>query len=528
MSGSNGSAGGRWLPWAATAAFGLWIAFHAWVSEDTFITFRTIDNAVHGYGLRWNVDERVQTYTHPLWMLVNLPVYALVRDAAWTVTLVALVCSTAAFALLAARTRALPPSAALTLLAFAFLSRSLTLYSTSGFENPLGHLLLASFATVALRPDPMTPRRLGLLVCLACLSAVNRLDTALLFAPALALEARAACMRRGLAAVAWGALPLAAWLAFAFAYYGQFSPNTKFSKLSPTIPLAEYARHGAEYVGDLALRDPAAAAVLVAATGATALLAWRLAGGLPASAARRARLGLGLGSLVYGAYVIAVGGCFLSGRFWTLPLFAGLFLLADGADDRDATRPLDRPALPLVAGLLLVLAARLPLATALDGRKIMALPRARLTLTATGFERSEIAEDYYQRGLDFRRRAATSPARTVELSPQIGLTGLTAGPRVRIVDRYGIGDPLIARLPAAKETIYRVGHLARAIPRGYERARTADDPSLLEPPLDEVWTLLRTAQRAPLWSAERWRAVRALHDGTLTDLLAEYEPRPRR
>ena len=33
------------------------------VTEDAFITFRVIDNALHGYGLVWNAGERVQPYT---------------------------------------------------------------------------------------------------------------------------------------------------------------------------------------------------------------------------------------------------------------------------------------------------------------------------------------------------------------------------------------------------------------------------------------------------------------------------------
>ena len=49
----------------------------AWLSDDGFITFRTIDNFIHGYGLRWNVAERVQTYTHPLWMLLLIIPHAL-------------------------------------------------------------------------------------------------------------------------------------------------------------------------------------------------------------------------------------------------------------------------------------------------------------------------------------------------------------------------------------------------------------------------------------------------------------------
>ena len=36
-----------------------------------------MDNALHGDGLRWNPAERVQTYTHPLWMLLLLAATAI-------------------------------------------------------------------------------------------------------------------------------------------------------------------------------------------------------------------------------------------------------------------------------------------------------------------------------------------------------------------------------------------------------------------------------------------------------------------
>jgi hypothetical protein len=29
----------------------------AWICDDAYITFRTIDNFLHGFGLRWNVAE---------------------------------------------------------------------------------------------------------------------------------------------------------------------------------------------------------------------------------------------------------------------------------------------------------------------------------------------------------------------------------------------------------------------------------------------------------------------------------------
>ena len=43
-----------------SAGLGLYILVllqNAWLCDDAFITFRTIDNFVHGYGLTWNVAE---------------------------------------------------------------------------------------------------------------------------------------------------------------------------------------------------------------------------------------------------------------------------------------------------------------------------------------------------------------------------------------------------------------------------------------------------------------------------------------
>ena len=54
---------------------------NAWLSDDCYITFRSIWNFWQDFGLRWNVVERVQTYTHPLWLLILLPVYGVTGKA---------------------------------------------------------------------------------------------------------------------------------------------------------------------------------------------------------------------------------------------------------------------------------------------------------------------------------------------------------------------------------------------------------------------------------------------------------------
>src|SRR5690349_12530443 len=48
-----------------------------WVSDDGFITARSIQNLLEGHGLVANVGYRVQSFTSPLWMLLCLPLQRL-------------------------------------------------------------------------------------------------------------------------------------------------------------------------------------------------------------------------------------------------------------------------------------------------------------------------------------------------------------------------------------------------------------------------------------------------------------------
>ena len=51
-----------------------------WVSDDAFITLRTVSNFLQGYGLVWNAGERVQVFTHPLWMFLLIPFDLFIED----------------------------------------------------------------------------------------------------------------------------------------------------------------------------------------------------------------------------------------------------------------------------------------------------------------------------------------------------------------------------------------------------------------------------------------------------------------
>ena len=50
--------------------FTIYYFLNCYICDDAFITYRTVDNFTHGFGLRWNTIERVQTFTNPLWMFL--------------------------------------------------------------------------------------------------------------------------------------------------------------------------------------------------------------------------------------------------------------------------------------------------------------------------------------------------------------------------------------------------------------------------------------------------------------------------
>src|SRR6266446_4115614 len=182
----------------------------AWVCDDAYITFRTIDNFARGLGLRWNPAERVQAYTHPLWMALMVGARTATGELFFSSIALSLALSAAALVVFLRRIAGSADLAGLGLTALLF-SRAFLDYSTSGLENPLVHLLLALFLATWLRPTPASDGRTFRLVLLASLIATTRLDLLILLAPALLAIVLSRPSPRRLAAVGLGLLPLVAW-----------------------------------------------------------------------------------------------------------------------------------------------------------------------------------------------------------------------------------------------------------------------------------------------------------------------------
>ncbi|RMF73927.1 MAG: hypothetical protein D6744_15075, partial [Planctomycetota bacterium] len=95
----------------------------------------------------------------------------------------------------------------------------------------------------------------------------------------------------------------------------------------------------------------------------------------------------------------------------------------------------------------------------------------------------------------------------------IGLVGAYAGPTVYVIDENALCDPLLARLPARRDVRLRIGHMSRVIPEGYADSLRADRNLIRDPAIAALYDDVRLVTRGPIWTRQRWRAIRRLMFG---------------
>lgn len=478
----------------------------AWLSDDGYITMRTVDNFTAGRGLTWNPGERVQAYTHPLWMLLESGLYRIIPDAYYVQYALALSLSLAAVVTFAFAVAATPMTATLGLCIFV-VSKAFVDYSTSGLENPATHLLLFVFAAVFLH-KPATRKTTFALALLAALGMTNRMDAALLFAPALAVRLWSARSWRTLAVVALGSAPFVAWEIFSFLYYGSFLPNTAYAKLNSGVPAGAMTAQGLFYLLHTVRSDPVTMLVLLA--GLLAPLAALREGGMAGSGPRTLATALSAGAVLYLLYVVRIGGDFMGGRMLTPPLVLCAITLT-GPMAIPPRAVLIAIAVALIAGLA---SPHCPVYNVDPGR----LAKGRMDEHGVADERSFY---YHATGLlnvgpghglpehewiDAARATAASGQRVVVVE-HIGLFGYYVGPHVYVIDELALADPLLARIPPDVSDGWRVGHLRRRIPAGYVETIESGQNRIADARIAEMYERGRLITQGDLFDKQRWRAI---------------------
>ncbi len=537
----------------------------AWVTDDAYITFRAIKNLFDGYGPVWNVGERVQVFTHPLWMMAMSAAHALTREFFYAAITLNLALTLAAAMVLAFRL-ARSWSAACLGLGLLAASRAFTDFATSGLENALLHLLLA--VLLVLDDGARTRASAARFSFVAALCLLTRLDSLFLIAPAWVLVVRRVGLRRAAPAVIAGMAPFVAWELFSFLYYGSWLPNSALAKLNHGLPPGEMVVQGGHYLlnslrWDVVTLAGVALGVFAGVRG--------LRGGQDRQGATDARpaspWAWAAGVLLMLAYVVGVGGDFMSGRFLTAPLLVSVGILV--------ARPL--PPLPsrLIAAALATLFL-LPWTSSLPDRDYGPQWHAAIDDDGIADERS-----YYTRigslraswgeknwpdppryrdavqlkrdwpadpfadtlvqlgGLDAAdhwpppspRDENGKPYRMTVIRGAVGFIGYHLGPSVHVLDYHGLGDPLLARLPATvpdpilrdriprlKSLGWRIGHYFRRPPVGYARTLASGRNEIRDPDIARYYDVIRCITRDPVFDRQRLKTLWKFQFGAYEDL----------
>jgi arabinofuranosyltransferase len=508
----------RWILAAAVVAV-VWLYAYlvlraSWVSDDSIITLRTVDNFLHGYGLRWNVGERVQTYTHPLWLLwLIMAGWVSKADLVKVLFVSGWLMSGTVMVILVWKFRQRPYALLLGVTILA-LSKAYIDFSTSGLENPLSHLLAILFFLTAL--DCRGEKRLPLLFLLGGLAAVNRLDMILLYAPFLVYEIWITGWRKVWRPALVGLFPLIAWLIFSVVYYGFPLPNTAYAKLGAGIPQMTFLRMGWQYVQNSLLWGPITLTSVV------------FAGGLACLHKDKRYRWFMLGVLLYILLVVRDGGDFMSGRFFTTGLLLSVLVIIE-----TLPRLTWRSAL-ISLGIVVLLGAgvgeRSPIFQPItksqtpiwDGNHIA--DEGRFYCAYTCWQNLDNMKNFEwaKEGI-----AAAKSGISPQISGFIGMWGYYAGPAIDIIDYLGLGDPLMARLPMENNANWGHGHFPRYIPLGYVETVQLGVNTISEPCVNQAYTKLATVTAGPILSRERWKNILYLNSPWGMQSIESCRPAPK-
>lgn len=491
----------------------------AYVNEDAYITMRTVDNFVNGYGLRWNIAERVQTFTHPLWLILITAIYFFTHEAFYTLIFLSFAVSVATFyvTVIHFKKHSIGTVVILSILIF---SKAFIDFSSSGLENPATHLLLAVFLLFFLEgvdENFSNEKTVLLLSFVVGMATLNRMDTMLFFLPALSLILVKNRKSGTIKNIILGFLPFIAWEIFSVIYYGFPFPNTAYAKLYTGLGQVELVHEGFIYILNSLSWDPITLLTVFAGTSLTIYRgSWK-------------EKSIAFGVLLYIFYLVWIGGDYMSGRFFSGALLVSVILLARQLKEIESVEGV----IALVFIILVAYASPTPTLTSVDdetfqtGRTdvngIYDLRSYYFQTSGLIYARNNYQEPYHEwvfRGLMFR-----NSKKNYLVEGTIGYTGYFAGPRLFIIDPNALADPLLARLRPIKNEHWVPGHFAREVPNGYMETLRSGKNMFENHSLGEYYMKLWLIIREPVFSPARLETIWKMNTGQYDYLLQSYENR---
>ncbi|MBI3742126.1 MAG: hypothetical protein HY257_10290 [Chloroflexi bacterium] len=335
--------------------------------DDAYISFRYAQNAIHGYGLVFNPNERVEGFTNFLWTALFIPLEGARVDVGRASMLIGALFALGTLALVIHFARYVHAPRGVGILAALLLAAdgSFVLWGVAGLETPLFAFLIFAGALLYVKENQLDADERGLTqtkndvtrhpspVPLSgiffALAAMTRPEGALVFAITVAhqvalhvLFERRVFTRRDFARVfAFAAIFVPYWLARWF-YYKSFLPNSFYAKVSAAGPAAQIERgwnHLQQFVNvhlGWVVIVPLLAALALSLRAIFAKQSPNINSGIASSRRKLPLLAMtqiiwtsyfAIIILVYSAYIVYVGGDWSVGRFFAplLPFFYLLF-----------------------------------------------------------------------------------------------------------------------------------------------------------------------------------------------------------
>jgi arabinofuranosyltransferase len=464
----------------------------AWVSEDAFITLRHVDNFVAGDGPVFNVKERVEGFTHPLWFFIVSFFRWLGLSPKGAVILPGLVASFAALYVLFFRFRfsgvsdshpLLNPGAAVLIGAGAFID-----FGTSGLETGLSYLLLVLFAKyIAEDRWENQPLAMGLI---AALLVLNRPDFAVFFIYLFCfylydLFKRKIPFSRVARYLVFPAILVGGYQVFRLGYYAAMFPNPFYAKSGS----GSYFSQGFKYLLDLFQGSLLWAVLGLAILG----ILMNLRHGRI-----RNRSMIFFAGLVHGFFVVRGGGDFMHGRF-LLPAFILFAASISGAFDRFFKKKALHSIYATTACLALFILSFNILPVQLKGtyynhgisNERFAYYRDNIVPLKHLFTDTVILM-WKNIGRNYRTLSGKTKLDIRIAYKNVGFTGYYAGKMVYVVDELGLTDPVVSRISITHRE--RPGHEKHA-PLGYLIQR---DLTFHETPFP-LWNEIAETRFGILW-----------------------------
>jgi len=501
--------------------FSVVLVYSAWIHDDAYITFRTVDNFVNGYGLTWNISERVETFTNPLWMFFVTIFYFFTNEIYYTSIILSITISVLVVLIFAFKISKTVLGAILGVGIFIF-SKPFIDYSTSGLENPLTHLILAVFLLVYIKSrNNFDFKTLLVLSLITAFGVVNRLDTLVLFLPCLVYAFLKLPKIKGLYIVTIGLLPAIAWKGFSLFYYGFPVPNPAYAKVMNTgISKTEFIQHGFYYFEDLIRWHPLTFFIIIAGMS------------IPFLIKEKRLIPIVLGIILYLIFILYMGGDYMSGRFFSAPLFVAVILIS-----QYDFKSLKRIPLLILSGIVIVAGVMTPF-TPLVTAEFYSSEQPLLHDYGINDERG-----YYYHGTGLLKNLNNveipqhpwailgSKAGEKGVSPTVwranGMHGFYAGPEIHLIDPLGIGDPLLSKLTFTQkedwlEGGWRSGHLSRTLPSGYFETIQSGENMIEDECLAEYYDKLSIITRGNLFDGNRIQEIWNMNTGKYDYLLDSY------